>query len=361
MSDELIAAIEAPRATRALVGHEGAAQALLDAWRSGRVPHGWLFAGPKGVGKATLAWRLVRFVMAGGTGDDLDGEGAAARRVAAGSHPDVRLVRRTYNPKPPHRFRTEVAVDDARALGPFLRQTAAGGGWRAVVVDAADEMNPNAANALLKLLEEPPPKTLLLLVAHAPGRLLPTIRSRCRRLDLRPLAETQVAQVLALHRPALDVAEATALARLAEGAPGRGISLADAGGLALYREMIALLESLPELDAVALHAAGDRFARANGEGAFRTFTGLLGWWLEGLVRDVAAGTPTPDVVPSEAALKARLTAAGDLDRWLEVWDNTRRLTARGDAVNLDRKQVLLGTFFALAAAASGSPSVQRAS
>ncbi len=173
MSDGIIERIEAPRANGDLVGHGEAEATMRDAWRSGRLAHGWLIGGPAGVGKATLAWRFARFALAGGTMPE-PGQ-TLFRQVASGAYPDCRLLRRSYDMKrsPPH-FRSEIAVDDVRALGPFLHQTAVLGGWRVVVVDAADEMNPHAANALLKLLEEPPPRALLLLVAHTPSRLLPT-------------------------------------------------------------------------------------------------------------------------------------------------------------------------------------------
>ncbi len=359
MSDDIIARIEAPRAAPALIGHEAAAAALADAWHSERLAHAWMLAGPPGIGKATLAWQFVRFVAGGG---EPAGEGGlshdlkhpAVRQVIAGGHPDCRLVRRSQASRAPHRLRTEISVEDVRAVGQFLRHTAAMGGWRSVIVDSADAMNLNAQNALLKVLEEPPPRTLLLLVCHAPSRLLPTVRSRCRTLNLRPLSEDQVATVMAQHELDLSDADRQLLARLADGAPGWALDLADAGGLDLYRNLIDLLASLPQLDGVQLHKTADRFAGASGEPAYRTFVALLQWWLSRAIRAAAskADSGFEEVVPGEGDLTVRLTQRG-LEPWLKAWEKVAELTTRADAVNLDRKQVVLNTFFELATAARG--------
>jgi DNA polymerase-3 subunit delta' len=360
MSDEIIARIEAPRRTERLVGHRAAAAVLEDAWTHGRLAHAWLISGPVGIGKATLAWRfaarvLARQDIAGGAPLDVPASDPAVHQVRVGSHPDIRLVRRDYAKTSPHRFMTEISVDNIREIGRFLRQTAALGGWRVVVVDAADDMNPNAQNALLKLLEEPPARTLFLVVCHAPARLPATVRSRCRTLALRPLDETEMTPLLVRLLPDLPADELAVLARLAEGSPGRALDLAEAGGVALFRDLIGLLDPLPELDAVRLHALADRFAPAAGEGAWRSFTGLLPWWIDRSIRAAALhgnnGEGDDDeIVPGEAALGRRLTQTG-IAPWLEVRDTILRQAERADAVNLDRKQVTLNAFFGLAAAA----------
>lgn len=371
MSDDIIARIEAPRSATGLIGHAAAASALAEAWRSERLAHAWMLAGPPGIGKATLAWQFVRFVAVGGkpggegggapVGEEplaTDPHHPAVRQIVAGAHPDCRLVRRSHNARPPHRLRTEISVEDVRDVGRFLQHTAAMGGWRSVVVDSADAMNANAQNALLKILEEPPPRTLILLVCHAPSRLLPTVRSRCRTMHLRPLSEDQVAAIIAQQKPDLPGADRQLLARLADGAPGWALDLAEAGGLDLYQNLIDLLESLPALDAVQLHKTADRFSGASGESAYRTFVTLLQWWLARAIRATAekaggaSGEAVDEVVSGEAALTARLTQPG-LEPWLKAWEKVAALTLRADAVNLDRKQVVLNAFFELASAARG--------
>jgi DNA polymerase-3 subunit delta' len=351
-----------PRANPELLGHAAAERALADAHGAGRLAHAWLIAGPRGIGKATLAFRFARWLLAGGgAGEGLFGgapaglalpaDDAVFRLVASGGHPDLLTVERSWDEKR-ERLRTEITVEDVRAVGGFLRLTPAMGGWRVVIVDGADEMNRNAANALLKLLEEPPARSLLLLVCHAPGQLLPTIRSRCRRLDLAPLGEAELAGLLAARCPGLDAADRTLLVRLAEGSIGRALALAAEGGAELQRTIAAMLAALPESDTAALHALGDRMARSGGEGLFRTATELLLGWLSRLIR-LGAAAPVPEVAPGEAAAMRRLLAAGSLDQWLSLWEKTARLVAQTDAVNLDRKHVWLTLLLDIEAVARG--------
>jgi DNA polymerase-3 subunit delta' len=352
----------APRRNPTLVGHNPVEQALLQAAESGRLPHAIILGGARGVGKATLAFRFARWLLAkveagpGLFGDaipatnlDIDPQHPVARRISAGGHADLLTVERGWDPKR-KKLRGEIVVDDVREVANFLRLTPAEGGWRVVIVDSADEMNRNAANALLKVLEEPPRRALLLLVCHAPGRLLPTIRSRCRKLYFQPLAETEVVDLLRIHRSEMTAVDAQALARLSDGSIGRALELADAGGLDLYRVLLERLAELPKLDGVALHRFADAMAGADAEDAYRTLTELLVDFLSRLVAGAAEGRPR-EVLSGEAELLRRLAGHGRLDRWIEVWENLRALFGRADGVNLDRKQVVLDAFFTLEAAA----------
>ena len=190
-------AVRHPRETAELFGHREAEAALLNAYRSGRIPHAWLIGGAQGIGKATLAYRMARFVLAHRNplaapvqrAETLavDPADPVARQIAAGAHGGLLVLERGLNDRGV--MRTVITVDETRETISFFGSTAAVEGWRVCIVDTVDELNPNAANALLKILEEPPQQSLFLLVSHAPSRVLPTILSRCRKLPLRPLAD----------------------------------------------------------------------------------------------------------------------------------------------------------------------------
>ncbi len=348
-----LALLPEPRANPALIGREDAEQAFLSAWRSGRLAHGWLLSGPRGIGKETLAFRIARFVLAGGMAETLAPDPVAPmfRRIAAGGHSDLFHLARQINEKTGRR-RGEIIVADARELCGFLALTPGEGEWRVAIVDGAEEMNRSAANALLKVLEEPPARALLILVSHAPGRLLPTIRSRCRFLPLRPLDDAALRNVLQPLLATLPAEDAALLCALAEGSPGRALALHEAGGIALYRDLLALLATLPALDAMRLHALADRAQAGEGRERYRLLGELLLAMMARLVRGISGGAATAGFEASEAALQKRLGAArGGLEQWIEVWDNLRRLFVRADAIDLEPRQTLISAFGALERAA----------
>lgn len=356
-----------PRANPDLRGHAPAEKILLEAAQSRRMHHAWLLTGPRGIGKATLAYRFARWLLAGqadaaeqhglfdsdGSSEEglwVDPTDPLFQRIAAGGHADLLTLQRERG-EGGKRLRGEIVAADVRKVAGFLSLTAAEGGWRVVVVDGAEDMNRHAANALLKTLEEPPPKTVLLLVSHAPGRLLATIRSRCRRLTLAPLDQGGVADLLRDYRPGIGTEEVELLTVMAEGSIGRALNLADAGGVALYGEMLGLIATLPKTDTARLHAVTDAVARSQSDtgayAAYDVFCELLGWWITRLVRARATGVVPPELAPGEGEVIARLAAIGNLDQWIAVWEKTTTLFGRAASVNLDRKQVLLNAFFAL--------------
>jgi len=351
-----------PRENPDLVGHENAEARFLAAWNSGRLPHAWLLGGPEGIGKATLAFRIARFVLSQGShpgedaGNNLFGEpvlpdslyiepdAAIFRRTASAGHADLTTLERTIN-KDNGRLRTAISVEDVRSCGDFLRLTPAEAGWRVLVVDSADELNLNAANALLKMLEEPPARALILLVCHTPMRLLPTIRSRCCQLSLKPLEAEQLDRVLSGALPDVDSADVAALSRLAEGSPGRAIAIAEQDGLGLFRELISLLSAYPQTSTAALHGLGDKLSRAGTEEKFRVTMRLFSWWLGRLVREASRGAPAPaPIVPEETGCGNRLIAAAGVERLLEVWEKVTALSEQALRQNLDRKHILLSMF-----------------
>ena len=359
-----------PRDTASLVGHEAAARTFAESFAAGRLAHAWLISGPRGIGKATLAYRFARHVLgaAGPHEATLFGEAEAAtgkgdplemssghevfRRVASRGHSDLLALELEFDEKR-KRMRSEIIINQVRRLIPFFGKTAGEGGWRVAIIDSCDELNHSAANALLKVLEEPPHRGLLLLVAHTPGRLLPTVRSRCRKLALGPLDEQEVDDLLTAHLPEVSAEDRAALARAAEGSSGRALELAANGGLGLYAEMVDLFRPLPGLDIPRLHALGDRLNRKGGEAAYRSLTALFIHWLERLVRNGAGGRPGPEVIAGEHAIMAGLAARRGLEDWIEVWEKVRRLVVRAESVNLERKQVVLNIFSAVDRAARG--------
>lgn len=351
-----------PRGVSGLLGHESAEATLLNAWTSGRLPHAWLLTGPRGIGKATMAYRFARFVLEGGGsgglfGDgpgslDIDPESATARQVAAGSHPDF-VVLEPGLPNPSNgRPSKDILVGHVRKAVHFCFMTPSLSRWRVVLVDPADAMNPNAANALLKILEEPPPQALLLLVSHAPAALLPTIRSRCAQLAMAGLPEETVSERLTAYAPDLNESDALALARLAEGSPGRAIALHDAGGLDLYREMLAVLDSISRGQAGALHRFAERLSQGGGGGSFQVGGELLSWWLARTVRAGAEARIPPEVIAGEGETMARLLDRGHLEQWLELWEKVSDLFGSAERGNLDRRQVTLTALLEIEALAA---------
>ena len=331
-----------PRANEELIGHQSAERLFLDSWHKGRLAHAWLILGPDGVGKATLAYRLARTLLADGVAEDR--HQSVFRQVAVRSHADLFSLERPLDLQT-NVGRGEITIDEARKVGPFLHLTAAQGGWRVVVVDGADTMNRNAANAVLKIIEEPPAKAVILMTSSGGHKVLPTIRSRCRVLTLRPLEASLVAPWLCRHRLALDSLQAEALARISGGCPGNALRLADEAGLRMYDEMLSLMDSLPRLDVEAVHEFADRLSRPRVDNGFGLFLELFGGLLVRLVRAVAVGKPATSGLLAEDNLINRLAQGGaGLDRWMTLWEKTIRLTAQTETLTLDRKQVLLTIF-----------------
>ena len=339
-----------PRTTARLVGHGAAEQTLRQAWTGGRMAHAWLLAGPRGIGKATLAYRFARTVLAGQGGGGLFGEDEPLwevppehpvfRRIAARAHPDLAVIERQRGPKQGDRLREEIIVEHARGAVEFFSLTSAEGGWRVVIVDAADELNRSAANALLKAIEEPPERGLVLAVTHRPGLVLPTIRSRCRMLRMGRLTDAEVRQILSQHWPELPPETAAGLVAMAEGSPGRAVTLGEADGFGFYAELSSLLGKMPDLDARAMHRIADRLARRDLGAGFTALVELPAWWVSRLIR-TAIGNPPAEVMAGETEAFQRVLPRRSLEQWVAVWEKVSLLAAQAVARNLDRGPVAL--------------------
>jgi DNA polymerase III subunit delta' len=349
-----------PRQAGELFGQAAAERELANALASGRVHHAWLLTGREGIGKATLAYRFARTALASPAERNeippgtlaLPQDTITAKQVNALSHPGLVLIRRPWN-RETKRLSQVIPVDEVRRLKGFLQHSAGEGAYRIAIIDRAEEMNASAANALLKSLEEPPVRTVFLLVSSEPGRLLPTVHSRCRRLELKPLGAADLAAAIAqAGRSPPDKEQAALIATLADGSVRRALELMGGGGLELHGKIVGLLGQLPRLDYEAVHKLAETVGGHSADQEFQSFFALLSDLIARLLRARATGAP---LEPSEAGLASRLfpegAPAGRLATWAELWETMAREKAAGQALNLDRKAFILDTFARFEAAA----------
>ncbi|MCU4652633.1 DNA polymerase III subunit delta' [Roseibacterium sp. SDUM158016] len=350
-----------PRETLRLFGQATAEATFLDALNSGRLPHGWLLTGPKGVGKASFAWRAARYLVATpletagalfapppANSLDVDPAHPVARRIQALSEPSICLIRRSARDDG-KALSDVIRIDDVRRVKRFFSMAPEAGQRRVVIVDAADEMNPSAANALLKELEEPPANTVLFLVAHQPSALLPTIRSRCRTLRFDALSPPDLAAALegAGQSPG-DGAEAKAVAALSGGSVGAAVRLLSGDGAGLYGALVALLAGLPEMDRQAALKLSDAAGARGADERFELTLALLDTALARIARTGATGAPPEPIVPGEDRMLTRLAPDARAARdWAELAATLTARARRGRAVNLDPAALIFDMFLDL--------------
>lgn len=349
-----------PRENPILVGHKQAERMLLRALNMQKLPHAWLLSGPEGVGKATLAYRFARYIFSDPASRialdeslEVAPETREFRQVAALSHPNLLVIRRAWNSKT-KRFPTTIQVDEVRRLRAFLSTTSGKGSWRIIIVDRADELNANSANALLKSLEEPPKNCIFFLIASMPGRLPATIRSRCRRMELYALGREDLMKAVRrlLQTSELDTAVPQIHAPTAEdleliyelsgGSVGRAVQFMDSEALGLYRTIIRLLEQWPALNKQEVNKISDQFAAAGASRQFELFFTLLS---DVVHRSIRYKAGLPIALIEEQRISQKLFQAGTLDVWAELWETLSRRKAEVIALNLDRKNFVLETFY----------------
>lgn len=344
-----------PREQSLFIGNTKAESQLLQAATSGRLPHAWLIHGPKGVGKATLAYRFARFVLGGGAeaGDgglfggptdlSMAHDAPTFRRVAAETHADLLLLESGGK-------RGEISVEEARKVAHFLGHTPSESQWRVVIIDSADALNNAAANALLKAIEEPPAQALMLLVAHQLGRVLPTIRSRCRLLQLTPPDAMDYRRILDTTGKPFETPDAEDYRRLAENVPGQAIQLHHLGALAMQNPLLEALTHSDERQHSAVQAAYAGGLATGDDGTkWQTFTLLLSRALQLLIQ-LAAGDPAAEaaLTHAEARHLPGLAARKPLEAWLDLWEQSQKLLGDTERLNLDKKQTVMQILSAVA-------------
>ena len=300
-------------------GQNRAVEQFASAWASRRLHHAWLLAGAKGVGKATFAHAAARRVLAEAAGPPFDLEGLETpdehpivKLIEAGSHPDMRWLERLPRERGEGLAR-DITIDQVRSLGEFFGLTAALSPWRVAVIDTVDELAGAGANALLKMLEEPPPNSLFFLVSHAPGRLLPTIRSRCRRLDFQALDNDAMTSILDGRAPDMSAAERDKIIAMAFGSAGRALAFADLGLAKLEDSALAILRQGDPTNARRSELASELGRKAAAE----RYSAFL------------------ELAPSLIAREARRLAGGSRERALDAYAKARELASIAPRLSLD--------------------------
>jgi DNA polymerase-3 subunit delta' len=334
-----------PHQQQQFFAHQEQEEALLNAWQSGKMHHAWLLTGPKGIGKAPFAYRAARFIFDNGAGEQsfaliqpdtltVDPDSHTARQVANRAHPNLLSIERPYDPKG-KKFRTEITVDEVRKTVRFFGSTAGENTWRVCIVDPADDLNSNAANALLKVLEEPPVKTVFFLISHAPGKLLPTIRSRCRRLNFAPLENPILSQALV----GLDITTPETvdhMSQICEGSLRKAAELQSEDGMIMVHAFERLLAPPFKPDYESLHLFGDLVAQRGKDQNFANFSDLVFRYLSKQLHvKQTQGTQS----------------AGSLIALAEAWEKAGETLYETQVFNLDKKQTAINVVRMLAEAA----------
>ncbi|MGI9487655.1 MAG: DNA polymerase III subunit delta' [Geminicoccaceae bacterium] len=346
------ASLPDPAANPDLLGHDDAVRTLEQALASGRLHHGWLFHGRRGIGKATLAYRFARILLAGGAGAarsrsglDLEREHPVFAQVAGRHHPDLAVIEAERDPKT-GKVKPGIPVDRVREATARLHSTPAISERRVLIVDGAEQLNRNAANALLKPLEEPPSGAVLILVTHRPGRVAATLRSRCAKLPMHGLDEAMLTGLLTRHAPDLAAAARPSIVAMARGSIGRALEFAGGEWLDTYKKVVITLAANPP-DPLAIDDLASALAKWSTKEGFPAVMDLI-QTVFGRIIAVATDRLDVPLFSDELETVKRLAARQGLDRWGGLWEKIGRLSAAVDGVNLDHAQALAQILSAMA-------------
>lgn len=334
-----------------IFGHDDPLNQMTNAYKSGKMHHAWLVSGPKGIGKATFSLAVAGHILRHSdtknapeiwnppTMDD-----PVISRMGKGGHPNLLQLSRPWDPKR-KTFRASLTIDEVRRTVSFFGTTSGEDTWRICIVDTADDMTANAANALLKILEEPPERTVFFVLSNSPGKLLPTIRSRCRQLSLRPLSDDNLIpalECLDADVNGLQDEDKNSLLKLSGGSVRRALVILEQDGLNLSRRFGELLngKNLPGPDWVAVHRLADELSRKNQEDQYRLLFDIAQQHINSSIHSSASNMGTQNTAP--------LSALSNLARMCEVWDKTTKSASLAESYNLDKKQVILNLFGSLA-------------
>lgn len=361
--------LDEPRHSNTCLGFDAQEKQILNLYESGQMPHALIFSGPQGIGKSTFAYRVARFLLKNGlknndndqgglfgetlpseplTSLDVNNDDPTFTQVAAGGHSDLLTIERQIDAKKGTR-KANLDVDTARKVAPFLRMTASNGGWRVVIIDDADTMNRNAQNALLKILEEPPKNTLLILITHRLGAMIPTIRSRCRTINCQPLSEEHMKTLLnKVAGSTLSNDEENMILSMSAGQIGKAIDLYEQGGLEVLTELLAVFSNWPNFPWVTIHQMADNIGRAGQDNAYQAFEQSFLWLTETMTLAKAKNITSLDK-PLNSGVFASMMAHYSLEQWLNICENLKQHFYQARFSNLDKRQAVLRAFAHLSA------------
>ena len=353
-----------PKLTETLYGHEYQEKEFIDCYNSSKLHHGWLITGPKGIGKATLAWRIAKYVLTqpiknietNSFFDELNGQNSSEfdkqfknsteARILAESEPRLAVIRRSFDEKR-KTFKTSIGIDEIRRLSTFFSLSVSDGGCRVAIIDCADELNINAANALLKTLEEPPKNTVFLLISHSPESLLPTVRSRCRELRLEKLSNQNLFSALQQINLEIPKNDSEIFSLLGSGSVGNTIRLLKYDGANIYRCILSFLNQLPNLDGCELEKFVATFLGIKNRGRLELLIELLNLSIARVSKSGVLGPSfTDQVLEDEKSIFQKLCPTpNNAKKWAELAQTQSKNLKHGLSVNLDPGSMILDTFF----------------